>query len=229
LQQGERLRFFAFIRDISAIKEAAAEQATLLRELAHRMTNIMAVVSAVFQQSLRHALSLDELSQAFTQRLQSLASASRLLTETEWHSAPMDKLVQAALRPHCPEENRQCEISGPRLQLAASAVPPLSMILHELATNATKYGALSVPQGKIHVSWSQQTLNSDATLLLKWRERDGPAVQPPVRQGYGMSLIRDTIEKGVLRDDRTPTWTRTCRSAAPSHASGTGRAQRLPG
>jgi PAS domain S-box-containing protein len=197
LQQGERLRFFAFIRDISAIKEAAAEQATLLRELAHRMTNMMAVVSAVFQQSLRHALSLDELSQAFTQRLQSLASASRLLTETQWHSTPLDKLVQAALRPHCPEESRQCEISGPRLQLAASAVPPLSMILHELATNATKYGALSVPQGKIHISWSQQTLNSDATLLLKWRERDGPAVQPPVRHGYGMSLIRDTIEKGM--------------------------------
>jgi PAS domain S-box-containing protein len=198
LEQGDRLRFFAFVRDISAIKEAAAEQATL-RELAHRMSNMIAIVSAVFQQSLRHAPSLDGLNEAFTQRLQALAAASRLLTDTEWHSAPLDKLVQAALRPHCPEESHQCEISGPRLQLAASAVPPLSMVLHELGTNATKYGALSVPQGKLHISWSKQTLNSDAvpTLILKWRERDGPAVQPPVRQGYGMSLIRDTIEKAM--------------------------------
>ena len=199
LQQDDRLTFFAFIRDISAAKEATVRQTTLVRELAHRVSNIMAVVNAVFQQSLRHAATLDDLNAAFTARLQSLAGASRVLTETDWKSAPLDKLVQAALRPHCPTDSGQCEINGPHLQLAASAVPPLSMVLHELGTNATKYGALSVPQGKVNVSWSQDTLNGDETptLFLLWKERGGPLVQPPQRQGYGMSLIRDTIEKAM--------------------------------
>jgi len=199
LQQGDRLTFFAFIRDISAAKEAAAHQATRVQELSHRVSNIMALVNAVFQQSLRHATSLNDLNAAFTARLQSLASASRLLTETEWKSASIDKLVQSALRPYCPADSGRCEISGPRLQLAASAVTPLSMVLHELGTNATKYGALSVPQGKINVSWSHHMLNGDETptLFLTWKERGGPLVQPPQRQGYGMSLIRDTIEKAM--------------------------------
>ena len=199
LQQGDRMTFFAFVRDISAAKEAAAHQTTLVQELSHRVGNIMTVVNAVFQQSLRHTTSLNDLNAAFTARLQSLAGASRLLTETDWKPAPLDKLVQSALRPHCPEDGRQCEITGPRLELAASAVPPLSMVLHELGTNATKYGALSVPQGTINVSWSLQTLSGHETptLFLTWKERNGPLVQPPQRQGYGMSLIRDTIEKAM--------------------------------
>ena len=199
LSQAGEITFFAFVRDISAAKEAAAQQATLVRELSHRVSNIMAVVSAVFQQSLRHALSLDDLDQAFTDRLRSLAGASRLLTETDWKSAPLDKLVQEALRPHCPDDSHQCEMSGPSVQLAASAVPPLSMVLHELGTNATKYGALSVPHGRVNVSWSEQTLNGDetTTLFLTWKESGGPLVQAPQRHGYGMSLIRDTIEKAM--------------------------------
>jgi PAS domain S-box-containing protein len=172
------------------------QQRTLVKELSHRVSNIMTIVNAVFRQSLRYSHSLSHLDAAFTARLQALASATHLLTETDWKSAQLDKLIQVALRPHCPEGGNQCEIDGPRVELGARAVMPLSLVLHELGTNATKYGALSVPNGKLQIAWSEQRTNEDVRpiLNLQWRERDGPRVEPPQRRGFGLDLIRDTVE-----------------------------------
>lgn len=175
-------------RDITERKEAERLQSLLVGELTHRVKNILATVNAVVRQTLGPAVpgSQEAVLQA---RLEALAKAYDLLTISNWESASLHDIVRKALSPY-PEASVQME--GDQVFVNARTVLPLSLIFHELGTNAAKYGALSVDGGQVFLRWSiSNSSGRDAPVLsLRWEERGGPTVTVPSRQGFGSRLIK---------------------------------------
>ncbi|WP_455273692.1 sensor histidine kinase [Rhizobium herbae] len=180
-------------RDITPRKEAERVQVLLIGELNHRVKNVLATVAAIARQTFAGAHDIDIASAAFDARLQSLARAHDLLTRGSWEAASLRTTVSEALSPYPPE---QFEISGPDIDVSPKAVVALTLILHELATNAAKYGALGAGSGKVAVSWDVSA--PDAQLTLSWKESGGPQVTPPTRRGFGSRLI-EALSAGQLR------------------------------
>ncbi|MFS2041837.1 sensor histidine kinase [Agrobacterium tumefaciens] len=180
-------------RDITARKEAERVQDLLIGELNHRVKNILATVAAIARQTFAGVPDIEPARTAFDARLQSLARAHDLLTRGRWEAASLRAAVTGALAPYPPE---QFEISGPDVDVSPKAVVALTLILHELATNAAKYGALAVSSGKVTVSWDVSA--AEAQLTLSWKETGGPQVQPPSRKGFGSRLI-EALSSGHLR------------------------------
>jgi two-component sensor histidine kinase len=156
---------------------AKAEAEVLREELAHRLKNTLAMVQAIASRTFTDAAQME----AFQARLAALAKANDVLMHQNWRAASMRTTVEALLALH----GRHFEIAGPDVQLDAKATVGLSLILHELATNAIKYGALSVPQGRVALHWR---IEAEA-LVVCWHESGGPVVTPPARQGFGSRLI----------------------------------------
>lgn len=172
----------------------------LNRELAHRMKNTLAMVQAIISQSLRGASSLAEASATIAARIQTLAKAQDLLTGMSVTAAEITAITDAAIAPHRDDAGR-IHIHGPRVYLSAQQALGLSLAVHELATNATKYGALSVPQGRVDITWSHQ-LGDDFTF--DWRESQGPHVSEPTRRGFGSRLTERIVSdlfKGQAKID----------------------------
>lgn len=171
-------------QDITARKEAERLQTVLTGELNHRVKNVFSTVIAIARQTLDR----DETGQgqvaAFEQRLMSMAKAHDLLTHRDWQRADLGELVKQVLEPYPPE---RFEIDGCPVLLPQKAVVSFSLAIHELATNAVKYGALSGAQGMVSISWTYQV--DSARLHFKWVEREGPPVQPPKRRGFGSRLV----------------------------------------
>jgi len=161
----------ALSADIMARQRAQAHQALLLRELSHSVGNTLAVLISVFRRSARHAQSLAELEEGFQGRLMNLAATHRLLGEANWESVLLSDLVKTAVEPYCPPEYDGCEYAGSDLRVPNSIVTSLTMVLHELAMNAAKHGALKSRDGKLKVTWRDET---DAcgveTLVMIWEE-----------------------------------------------------------
>ncbi|KAA3506236.1 PAS domain S-box protein [Agrobacterium vitis] len=179
-------------RDITARKEAERAQHLLIGELNHRVKNVLATVAAIARQTFAGAQDIDIARTAFDARLQSLARAHDLLTRGSWKAASLRTAVSEALSPYPPE---QFNISGPDVEVSPKAVVGLALILHELATNAAKYGALGVSSGKVTLSWDVSP--SNAQLDLSWQESGGPQVTPPTRRGFGSRLI-EALSSGQL-------------------------------
>lgn len=161
----------------------------LNRELAHRMKNTLAMVQAIISQSLRGASSLTDASATISARIQTLAKAQDLLTGMSVTAAEITAITDAALAPHRDGDDR-IRIQGPRVYLSAQQALGLSLAVHELATNATKYGALSVPQGRVDITWSHH-LGDDFSF--DWRESQGPTVIEPTRRGFGSRLTERIV------------------------------------
>jgi len=174
-------------------RRAAERQQLMINELNHRVKNTLVVVQSLARHSLREG-GQNGLAQ-FNDRLYTLASAHDLLTRRNWEGADLGELLTEALRPYA----SQVSLDGPPLPLAPNAALALAMIFHELATNASKYGALSNDTGKITVSWS---LGARTLLTIEWRERGGPLVKPPERGGFGSRLIAASL-KGDLAGSAT--------------------------
>ena len=189
---GAAVRFIGTIRDISKLKHAELQQQLLTRELEHRMKNTMAMVGAIASQTFRTASTKEEARTIFDARLRALNHAHDVLVQSSWTSAPIRTVVEGALAPHRTGDGR-IAIDGPTVDLTAKQALSLALALHELATNATKYGALSVPGGTIDVRWD--CIPSDDRVILRfgWRERGGPEVSPPSRRGFGSRLIESTL------------------------------------
>jgi PAS domain S-box-containing protein len=171
-------------QDITARKDAERLQRVLIGELNHRVKNVFATVMAISRQTLdRDGDGRDSVA-SFNARLMSMAHAHDLLTHNDWQRADLADLVKQVLKPYPPEK---FEIEGCPVLLPQKAVVSFSLAIHELATNAAKYGALSVPQGSVSISWTYSEGNS--RLQFKWMERDGPAVELPTRKGFGSRLI----------------------------------------
>jgi two-component sensor histidine kinase/integral membrane sensor domain MASE1 len=177
-------------RELAERRRAEAHQRLLINELNHRVKNTLATVQSMGSQTLRSAAGLEEAREAFTSRLMALSSAHNLLTAQRWEGADLSELVTQAMAPFL--NGQSLEISGPSVWLGSSRALGMAMALHELGTNAAKYGALSVAGGRVSVAWS---LDGDE-VRLTWQEADGPPVTPPQRRGFGSRLI----EKGLARE-----------------------------
>ncbi|HEV7257751.1 MAG TPA: GAF domain-containing protein [Bosea sp. (in: a-proteobacteria)] len=165
---------------------AEEEQALLNQELSHRLKNTLAMVAAIAKQTLR-GVTEKEAVEAFHARLLALASAHDVLLQNSWSSARIRTVIESGLALHAKSE--RISAIGPDVKLGPKAALSLSMLLHELATNAIKYGALSVPEGKIEIAWSVERETSEAMLRLIWREIGGPPAISPERKGFGSRLI----------------------------------------
>jgi two-component sensor histidine kinase len=167
-------------------RQQVEEIRLLMGELAHRNKNVMAVLQAIARQILRRSSSLEEFQEAFDARVAALVRSNDLLFGAVGAKGSLRELVRRQLAPFVDTETDRVEIAGPDVLLRADAVQSLGLAFHELATNATKYGALSGPAGKVVVTW---TRGADDTLVLDWREEGGPPVAEPTRSGFGQVVI----------------------------------------
>jgi PAS domain S-box-containing protein len=178
-------------RDITERKRAERLQRILTDELSHRVKNTLATVQAIASQSLARARSSNDFVSSFGGRLQALASAHTLLTRTQMQGADIMALVNEQVLVGAANGDRIL-CSGPQLMLEPQTAVHLALVLHELATNARKYGALSVPAGRLSVTWEVRT-NGACSLYLTWKESDGPKVSAPRGHGFGRALIEQTV------------------------------------
>jgi two-component sensor histidine kinase len=163
-------------------------QKLILEELHHRIKNTLATVSAIASQSLRTATSIEQGQQAIESRLLALGRAHDLLLQAQWSSASLARIVKGATEPYDSESEGKFSIQGPDLRITSGAVIALAMTLNELCTNTTKFGALSVPSGRIKITWTVD--DEKQRLHLMWAETGGPAVHAPTRRSFGTRLIQ---------------------------------------
>ena len=176
-------------RVTAALRDAGQRHRLLMAELSHRVRNILSVVQAVVLRSMSEERSPAESRQLVSARLAALAKAHDLLVQTNWRGAFISDLIKAELDPF----SARVGIEGPELLLQPNVVQPLAMIVHELATNAAKYGALSKDRGTVRVAWRVEGDSDDARFHFVWQEKDGPPVHPPKRKGFGTILLQMAI------------------------------------
>jgi two-component sensor histidine kinase len=183
-------------RDISDIVELEQERQLLVRELNHRVKNLFGVLSGMIQLTARNSADVGEMDRALTGRVQALGNAHDLIRPAiipgqSGTSADLGDLVRQVLAPHL-DSGRRCSVAGPTITIGANATASLALVIHELATNAAKYGSLSALAGEVEVGWSEQ----DGVVVLQWRERGGPRVeQEPTSVGFGSKLINVTVKR----------------------------------
>ena len=191
-QSGALLGASSIARDITERRQAEQHRNILMGELNHRVKNSLAVVQAIASQTLRGDVSLPEARIAFGERLRALARAHDLLVNSNWTGTDLASVTETTIDPHNDQQSR-FSIKGPYVALRPSVAVTFSLALHELCTNAAKYGALSVPEGRVDVTWTVSGPPDNARLLWQWTESGGPAVKPPHRRGFGSSLIEQVL------------------------------------
>lgn len=187
--------------DLTERKEAEASLHLLMREVDHRAKNALAVVQSIMQ--LSRSDDPARFIEAVQGRVAAMARVHTLLATTRWSGADLESMVQAELEALAGD--RRTSLSGTPVSIVAEAAQALSIVLHELATNAAKHGALSVPEGRVAVSWSVEARNGK--LVIDWREEGGPPVTPPTRSSFG-TFVTDRTIKGQLRGDLSRDWRR---------------------
>jgi two-component sensor histidine kinase/CheY-like chemotaxis protein len=186
-------------------REAADKlQKLILGELHHRIKNTLATVSAIASQSFRAAPSIEAGQKAMEGRLTALSRAHDLLMQVSWASASLTHTFSNATEPYDSQGGRRFHFNGPDLRITSGAVIALAMTFNELCTNTTKFGALSVPTGRVEIAWTID--EPKRTLHLVWTESGGPAVQPPTRQSFGTRMMRSLGQqlKGQVQLDYQP-------------------------
>ncbi|MCK1741266.1 MASE1 domain-containing protein [Bradyrhizobium sp. 139] len=189
---GKCIRIKGLTLDTTERKRADEHQRLLVAELDHRVKNVLARVAVVAMYTRQGSSTMDEFVQALDQRIQSMAVAHALLSQVNWQGVCVADIVRHQLAPYATKANTTA--CGPDVALSAAASEALAMVLHELVTNASKYGALSVPEGRVSVSWEcRNSGEAAAVLIIVWREAGGPPTSAPSQYGYGTSLICDLI------------------------------------
>jgi PAS domain S-box-containing protein len=180
--------------DITERKQAEEQRELLLAELSHRVKNLLALLQALASQTSRNSDSIDEFRTVFDGRLRALARAHGLLFEGQWQGADLGVLLEQTLDAHRGGRREAIEVAGPAVRLSPKQGLALGLALHELATNAAKYGALSTDSGRIRVSWTLRNRGRERRVRLQWQEWGGPKVRPPTKEGFGTTLIKRTFE-----------------------------------
>jgi PAS domain S-box-containing protein len=180
--------------DITERRSAEQYQSLLLAELSHRVKNTLATVRSLASHTAQNSSSTEEFLISFEGRILALARTHSLLTESNWRGTSLRGLSQQAVKPYLNEETVNVIVSGPEVNLPPKASVSMSMILHELCTNAAKYGAFSVPDGKVSIQWEQLRDRQPGNIRLIWQESGGPDVQQPVRKGFGTTLVELAAE-----------------------------------
>jgi PAS domain S-box-containing protein len=188
---GRVVRFKGLTRDITRRKQAEQRQDALIAELDHRVKNVLARVAAVVMHTRRRSGTMEEFVKSLDGRIQSMATAHALLSQSRWYGVGLTELIRHQLAPYTAEANTT--ISGPDVTLTSEQTQAVAMVIHELVTNAAKYGALSSSDGSVSVSWDRTGTDVGAILTITWRELGGPPIAAPVQSGYGSRLIRDLI------------------------------------
>ena len=164
----------------------------LIAELDHRVKNLLARVAVISTYTRQGSNSMDQFVEVLDRRIQSMANAHSLLSQSRWNGVNLADLVHNQLAPYSTIANTM--IGGPDVTLAPAATQAVAMALHELVTNAVKYGSLSSPNGHVSVNWDRETNEkTQARVKIEWRETGGPQVSSPPKLGYGTSLIRELI------------------------------------
>jgi PAS domain S-box-containing protein len=179
----------AVVEDITSRRRADSQRTLLINELNHRVKNTLATVQAIASQTFAGSDTDPAAKEAFESRLIALSNAHSVLTEQSWESAEMHQIIEQAMRPHA--DTQRFGIEGPPIQLTPRAAVAIAMSIHELATNAAKYGALSNGAGRVAISW--RLGDEPPVLNLEWKESGGPAVREPQRRGFGSRLIERSL------------------------------------
>jgi two-component system CheB/CheR fusion protein len=190
--------------DITDRKTWESRQAMMLGELTHRVKNTLTVVQSIAHIALRNSGSPEEFVTQFDGRLAALARSHSLLVESEWRAVDLGMLVHQELEPYMVGEQDRLGIEGEPITLPPDLASPFGLVLHELATNAAKYGALSKDGGKVFMSWSVLARNKKQFLKFVWREHGGPPAQEPQRAGYGTSVIERGVPDAVVNREFSP-------------------------
>lgn len=186
-------RFIGVHIDITERKMAEEREQLLAHELDHRAKNMLAMVQSIVQLTREEELS--RFREAVTGRIQSLARSHNLLVTSRWHGADVMHLVRDELEPFMGRQHAEIKASGPRVNMQPSAAQTLALLIHELATNAVKYGALSTEAGRLAVYWRLAPEAQGGALLLTWTELGGPTVKVPRERGFGSRLIVSSVER----------------------------------
>jgi PAS domain S-box-containing protein len=177
--------------DITERKSAEERQILLMRELSHRTKNLLSVVQSIANQTA--ASRPTDFVERFSQRIQALSASQDLLVNSEWRGVEIEALVRAQLAHFADLIGDRIKIEGPRLTMTPSAAQNIGMALHELATNAGKYGSLSDDHGSVTIDWRID----DDEFSIGWIERDGPRVKPPKRRGFGSTIISTVAQNNL--------------------------------
>ncbi len=193
---GQILRSRGVILDITARKQAEERQRLLVNELNHRVKNTLAIVQGLAQQSFRRRGDPDRARAAFEARLAALSAAHSLLTRNSWEPAFIGELVDACLAAALGEDSLRIRRAGPVVKAPPQTSVSIVLALHELSTNALKYGALSSPEGRVDLEWEVYRAGEEDRFRMVWTERGGPPVRPPESRGFGSRMI----EHGLTAD-----------------------------
>jgi two-component sensor histidine kinase len=187
--------FIGISQDITEQKQAEEQQRFFLDELNHRVKNTLTTVQSIASQTLRTTDSPTQFREAFEGRLLALSKTHNLLTRKSWREAELRDIAEQELAPYRKPGDERVVLNGPDVKLPARYAINLGLVLHELVTNAAKYGALSNNAGHLDVTWSVDgSPDRPQQLRIHWTETGGPPVAPPKRQGFGSRLIRRSIE-----------------------------------
>jgi PAS domain S-box-containing protein len=184
--------------DITASKEGEEHLRLLMRELTHRSKNLLAMIQAIARQTARYSGSIDGFLGQFNARVQALARSHDLLVQESWHGATLKDLLHSQLGPYVDTEMSQVTINGPPISLKPETAQSIGLALHELASNASKYGALSVPTGRISITWSpisKLDQNDMEGIEILWAEKGGPTVGVPSKRGFGSMVIQNNLAR----------------------------------
>jgi two-component sensor histidine kinase len=179
--------------DVTAIARAEERQRLLLAELQHRVRNTLSVVRSIARRSAETSTSVEEYASHLDGRLNAFARTQAVVTRDPESGVDLEYLIVEELLVYNVREGEQLRISGPTMRLQPKAAETFALAIHELATNAIKYGALSQPAGRINISWRVENAAEAAQLIFDWREKGGPTVMPPKRKGFGSELLERTI------------------------------------
>jgi PAS domain S-box-containing protein len=194
--RGRKLQgVFAAARDVTERKEDEAQLRFLMRELFHRSKNLLAVIQAIARQTARYSGSTESFLEKFNARLQAFAMSHDILFKEQWQSASLSDLVGLQLGPYLDRRKSQVSVEGPTVLLKPDAAQNLGFALHELATNAAKYGALSVPEGRVSIAWRLLPEADGNGVELDWVESGGPAVVKPAHRGFGSMVIERNLAR----------------------------------
>jgi PAS domain S-box-containing protein len=199
-EKGKIIGASKIARDITERKRSETQISMLAREAEHRAKNVLATVQATVH--LSKAETPDDLKRLIEGRIQALANVHRLFVETRWAGADLRSLIEEELAAYARDGESRATIEGDTLMLEPTAAQAIAVTVHELATNAAKYGSLSVPDGRVHVQCSRA---ANGHVMLRWTEKNGPAVGHPTRSGFG-SRIMETMVRGQLRGKIDVDW-----------------------
>jgi two-component system CheB/CheR fusion protein len=191
-------------RDVTARRASEQRQRLLMSELTHRVRNILAVIQAIARYTMRSEVPREQLIDRFEGRLSALAGAHTLLVQSDWNGADLSELARQQLGAVASDNPERVRIEGEPILLPADLATPFGLVLHELATNAAKHGALSNSIGNVTASWTTAGRNNQRSLRFNWREAGGPTVRKPGAQGFGSTLIDTAIPGAQVKREFLP-------------------------